>query len=166
MAYSRVKTVDFGASRAGLSSVAWSLNGGSTWSLAGVSESPTGSGIYQATITIPDGFAGTLCWKTGEVAGQRFAAEEINPGIDENSNVKISDLPSAVWSVIIEPAVNNGQPVNARQALSVIGSALSGQLSGEGTNTVAFAAMGNPTVQRIRADISPQGRQPTLTLPS
>jgi len=98
VSYQRLKGVEFGSSRSGLSTVAYSLDGGGTWSTAGVAESPAGSGIYSATITFPDGFTGTLTWKTGEVSGQRFASEVINPGADENSDAKSSSVPAGVWS--------------------------------------------------------------------
>lgn len=83
MSYSRVKSANFGSSRSGLATVAYSLDGGSNWSTAGVSEVAAGTGIYRATVTFPDGFTGTLLWKTGEASGQRFAAEEINPDTEE-----------------------------------------------------------------------------------
>jgi hypothetical protein len=77
MSYTRVKTVNFGTSRSGLSTVQYSLNGGSTWSGTGVTESPSSTGIYRATITFTDGFTGTLTWRDGG-SPVRYAAEEVN----------------------------------------------------------------------------------------
>jgi len=72
------RSVNFG--RKGLTTVAWSINGGSSWFTSGVSESPVNSGIYKASITFPDGFSGKLDWKTGEGdATERYAAEDITP---------------------------------------------------------------------------------------
>lgn len=95
MSYSLVKTVNFGSSRSGLSTVAWSLDGGANWSTVGVTEAIAGSGIYKAAITFADNFAGTLSWKTGEASGQRFAAEEINPG----SSTDLGPVQAAVGQI-------------------------------------------------------------------
>lgn len=96
--YKRLKLVDFGASRSGLNTVSWSIDGGSTWSTTGVTEVAPGIGSYKCLIDFPDNFTGVLLWKTGETIGQRFSAEEINPGIDEYSDVKLSGVPSSVWA--------------------------------------------------------------------
>lgn len=76
MSYSRVKTFNAGKSRTGLNTVAYSLDGGSTWTTSGVSESPADSGIYQASITFADDFNGTLSWTTGD-ASPRYGSEDI-----------------------------------------------------------------------------------------
>jgi hypothetical protein len=86
MSYTRVKTVNFGTSRSGLSTVQYSLNGGSTWSGTGVTESPSSTGIYRATITFTDGFTGTLTWRDGG-SPVRYAAEEVNAAEAEGASV-------------------------------------------------------------------------------
>lgn len=119
MSYARVKTVNFGSSRTGLATVAFSLDGGSSWSTTGVSEAVASSGIYKATITFADAFTGTLSWKTGEVSGQRYAAEEINPGNDEYTDAKSSTIPASVWT-------------NGTRTLSAFGFTVSATLAGTG----------------------------------
>lgn len=112
MSYSRVKTFNAGKSRTGLGTVAYSLDGGSTWLSAGVSESPAGSGIYRATISFADGFTGALSWTTGEGGTSRFGAEEINPGSDEYTDAKISTRQaSGVVVTLPDPAPLTYGPV-------------------------------------------------------
>lgn len=148
MSYQRVKTVNFGRSRTGLATVAWSLNGGSTWFTTGVSEAPSGSGIYKATITFADGFAGTLSWKTGEGVNERYAAEEINPG-DSDVATAVGNLP-----------VGGGTLLEAIQAQSAV---MAGKLtqSSDGL-TDTFADFKDDSTARVTSVNSPTERAVTI----
>jgi hypothetical protein len=77
MAYTLYKTVNFGPGKAGLSSVGYTLTGGSRIT-AGVAEVGTATGIYAATVTFTDAFAGAILWDTGEGGSTAYAAEEVN----------------------------------------------------------------------------------------
>lgn len=66
------KSVNFGSSRTGLSTVTYTLlnsdnsvNQGPTH--AGVSEILAGTGIYGCNITFPDNFTGFILWSSGEL---------------------------------------------------------------------------------------------------
>ena len=75
----RIYAVDFGAGRTGLATVGYRLTGSARTTL-GVTEPIAGSGIYQASITHPDVFAGTIVWDTG-AAPLSYAVESVYPGI-------------------------------------------------------------------------------------
>lgn len=87
MSYTRLKSVDFGPAKSGLTTVRYTLDDGDTWTASGVVESAAQPGLYSATVTFPNGFTGLLTWDTGEVSGSVQASEEINPGVDENSGL-------------------------------------------------------------------------------
>jgi hypothetical protein len=73
----RVKSVAFGASRAGLTTVGYTLTGLARVA-TGVVEVVPGTGLYRATVTVPDGFVGLIVWDTGQAADLiRYAADEI-----------------------------------------------------------------------------------------
>ena len=56
-----------GSSRTGLvGRVAYSTDGGSTWTSSGFAETLAGSGIYSVAISLADGFAGKILYKTGD----------------------------------------------------------------------------------------------------
>lgn len=78
MSYSVFKAVDFGPAKGGLSSIGYTLTGGSRVTI-GVAEVGTATGIYGATVTFADAFSGSILWDTGEGASTVFAAEAINP---------------------------------------------------------------------------------------
>jgi hypothetical protein len=54
--------------------------------------------------------------------------------------------------------------LNARQALSIVGSALSGQLSGGGGNALVFKAAGDPRTQRILAQVDNKSNRTLVTI--
>lgn len=75
----RIYAVDFGTGRTGLATVGYRLTGSARTTL-GVTEPIAGSGIYQASITHADSFAGTIVWDTG-AAPLAYAVESVYPGI-------------------------------------------------------------------------------------
>jgi hypothetical protein len=92
MPATRVKSVAFGASRAGLTTVGYTLTGLAR-TATGVVEVVPGTGIYRATVTIPDGFAGLIVWDTGQAADLiRYAADELTTGFDPAAT--IPDVPN------------------------------------------------------------------------
>ena len=78
MAYSRTFVVVFGPGKSGLASVGYALPSGAR-TTAGVSERAPGSGVYQATVSVPSGTQGSILWDTGESV-PAYAAEDVNPG--------------------------------------------------------------------------------------
>jgi hypothetical protein len=89
VSYSRQKTVNFGKARAGLATVGYKFLPGGARITAGVAEIGTATGCYGALVTITSGFVGAILWDTGG-ASPVYAAEEINPGTDEYSDVAVS----------------------------------------------------------------------------
>jgi hypothetical protein len=78
-----VKTVNFGKTRSNLGTVGYTLfdNAGveiASRSVLGVYEVGIMTGIYAASITFPDGFAGSILWDTGQGADAVYATEEQN----------------------------------------------------------------------------------------
>jgi hypothetical protein len=153
MSYSLVKTFNAGSSRTGLSTVAYSIDGGTNWITTGVSELPGVPGSYKATITFSDSFAGTLSWTTGD-GSPRKASEEINPNVlaptgldavvgssgDVSTMTNIAAKLDAVWRWIykkttmtssqLKTYADNNTTVNTTQALSDNGTT---QTKGEAT---------------------------------
>jgi hypothetical protein len=85
MASAKVKTAKFGPTHSGLTTVGYVLRDGNgnvfaSRTTGGVTEildgNGNGTGNYQALITLPDLFAGTLTWDTG--TGATYT-ETINP---------------------------------------------------------------------------------------
>ena len=149
MSYQRVKSVDFTRTRAGLSTVAWSLDGGTTWSTTGVAETPAGSGIYQSMITFPDAFAGAIVWKTGEGgATERFAVEDVDAAESDSVNG------------VLGAPVGGGTLLEAFQVLAAI---LAGRLtqSSDGT-TDSFADFKDPDTPRVTSTSTPTQRDVTI----
>lgn len=83
MAYTLYKTVNFGPGKASLATVGYTLTGGSRIT-AGVAEIGTATGIYGATVTFADGFAGSILWDTGQGGSTVYAAEEVNAVVRAN----------------------------------------------------------------------------------
>lgn len=110
MAYSRLKTVDFGPLQTGLATVAYSLDG-STWFPGEATETVAGTGHYFATVEFIDGFRGVLRWRTAET-DPVYAFEEINPEDNE--------IAASVWS-------------NGTRTLSAFGFTVSASLTGSPT---------------------------------
>jgi hypothetical protein len=78
-----VKTANFGKTRSNLDTVGYTLfdNAGveiTSRSVLGVYEVGIMTGIYAASITFPDGFAGSILWDTGQGADTVYASEEQN----------------------------------------------------------------------------------------
>ena len=97
-----VRSVNFGISRGGLSTVGFELiDGDGVSSVArtttGVSEMGTSTGIYTTQITFAANFSGSILWDTGEGAGTLYAAEEYNP-TDERISF-IQDIEGGKWTI-------------------------------------------------------------------
>ena len=78
-----VKSANFGKTRGGLATVGYTLYNASGAEVAarsttGVHELGTGTGIYAASVTFPDSFAGSVLWDTGQGASTVYASEEQN----------------------------------------------------------------------------------------
>ncbi len=91
MSFTRYRGVAFGSSQTGLS-VGYRLYNSSGVAVgsritAGVIE--IGHGYYSAVVAMTDSFIGEVRWDTGTGL---FASEFINPGSDENLDLKISSL--------------------------------------------------------------------------
>lgn len=89
MAYTRYRTANFGKSKGGLSTVGYTLQGGSRVT-AGIAEVGTTTGIYGALVSFADGFTGSILWDTGDGASIAYVGGAINPGSDERLDAKIS----------------------------------------------------------------------------
>lgn len=104
MSVTRVKTVNFGKTKSGLTSVGFTLfdpNGVevSPRTELGVYEIGILTGVYGAAIEFSDSFNGTILWDTGEATGEAFASEEINSSDFAGSiSGDITDIKSAVAS--------------------------------------------------------------------
>lgn len=145
MAYTRFKTVNFGAGKGGLSTVGYQLfnaDGSPNGSriTAGVAERGTNTGIYAATVSFPDGFQGELRWDTGE-ANPGTATEEINPTPFEKA---LLDMTQTV------PTSNTAQTVgdafNAARAQGF------GKWAITGTTLTLYAADGTTIVRSFTLD--------------
>jgi hypothetical protein len=147
MSHTLYKTVNFGPGRGGLSTVGYTLTGGSRIT-AGVAEVGTATGIYGATVTFADGFAGAILWDTGQGGSTVYAAEEVNPNVL---------APAGLDAVPVETGVN------ARQALSPILAASAGVLSGAGSGTIVIRG-GNVATTRITATTDNAGNRTVVTL--
>lgn len=88
----QVRSVDFGSTRGGLSTVSYSLYDSSNVlvsgpNTAGVSEVGFNTGVYACNISFPDGFHGTIIWSSGEMipvyAAEQYNVEENNPVVDQ-----------------------------------------------------------------------------------
>lgn len=85
MAYTLWKSVPFGPGRVGLSTVGYTLCPGGipgTRVTAGVVEVGTATGVYGASVSVAQGFAGSILWDTGQGASTVYADDEINPLTD------------------------------------------------------------------------------------
>ncbi|HZO90523.1 MAG TPA: hypothetical protein VFB38_19505 [Chthonomonadaceae bacterium] len=150
MAYTRLKAVDFGTSKTGLTTVGYRLlNADGTVNTArttaGVVEAPAGSGSYQAAVTFPDGFSGKLTWDTGE-ATPKYAHEDINAS-------QPLDLSQAVPTS--NTAQTLGDALNAARAQGFGKWVLSGTTltlyAADGTTVVRTFTLNDPTspTQRV-----------------
>lgn len=96
MPYNLVLAVGFGSTKTGLlpGYQLKNANGSNNGSriTAGVIE--IGSGYYQSNVSIPDGHTGGILWDSGE-GTPKYVYQEINPGMDERTDVKISSRPTA-----------------------------------------------------------------------
>jgi hypothetical protein len=103
MAFTLVRSANFGKSRTGLATVGYTLIGtpsGQARTTTGVSEIP-GTGIYSATVTFPDGFAGVIEWDTGDV-NPRYAAETVNVNAAIQETVTESSIALIAPSDVIQ----------------------------------------------------------------
>ena len=83
MAITLLKSVNFGRSRGGLSTVGFTLidTTGTTAvvrTTAGVHEVGSNTGIYAAPVSFASQFSGSILWDTGETPA-KYASEEYNP---------------------------------------------------------------------------------------
>jgi hypothetical protein len=94
MSYTKYCVANFGPGKTGLSSISAQIytsatppvTSGSAISSGSISELGTGSGVYGALVTIPDGFTGSIRWTPGD--GSEAISEEIN--VLDNLNAMIS----------------------------------------------------------------------------
>lgn len=101
MSYQLYKTVAFGASKAGLTTVGYTLYntvgdavGGRVTS--GVQD--LGGGQYGATVTFPDGFSGRITWDTGE-ADVALATGSVNTADAQDDRDELRKLDSLTCKV-------------------------------------------------------------------
>lgn len=164
MSYSRVKTASFGPAKSGLSSVGYTLAGYARVT-AGVAEVGTGTGIYSATVAIPDGFSGTILWDTGD-SPVAYACAGINPGDDEFTDVKTSGVTAEIAADGLDAVLDAPDAVGAgsiRQALhysaSVAAGALVADPNADGTaTTTTFKAFLDPDTPLFASVATPTGR--------
>jgi hypothetical protein len=101
VAYSRFKTVSFGAAYAGLLTVGYTLyfaDGSLAQARVSAGVIDFGGGGYGATVAFPSGFTGLIKWDTGDaVPPSATATEAINP-VDE----EISSQPSSPASGLVQ----------------------------------------------------------------
>jgi DNA-binding transcriptional MerR regulator len=102
MATSRLFVVNFGASKAGLSTIGYTLyNKNNTIKQArattGIFEVGTSTGIYAVYATIDEGFDGIILWDTGE-GTPRYGVEEtlsqLNSIQDETDHIRL------IWNIL------------------------------------------------------------------
>ncbi len=151
MAYSRFKTVNFGAGKAGLSTVGYQLvnaDGSANGSRIAASIVAIGAGVYGAVVSFPDAFSGGIRWDTGETT-PLYAFEEINPRGSENVAL---DFAQAV------PTANTGQTVG--DALNAARAQGFGKWALSGAQLQLFAADGVTVVRTFTLDnaVSPTTR--------
>lgn len=147
MPYALYKTANFGPGRSGLATVGYTLTGGARVT-AGVAEVAAGTGVYGATVALPDGFAGAILWDTGQGGQTAYAAEDVNPNALD---------PSGMDRVIVEAGLN------ARQALSGMAAVLCGASSGLDANAPAFKGAGVDTT-RVSATTDGNGNRTAVAL--
>jgi hypothetical protein len=95
--YNRQLIANFGPAYSGLSTVGYTLPGG-TRTTTGVSEIQAGTGSYTVLASITAGTQGNVKWDTGG-ATPAYAFEEINPGgATEYLDAAVSGIPVLVWS--------------------------------------------------------------------
>jgi hypothetical protein len=108
MPNTRVKTANFGITKAGLGTVGYTLfdvNGVevSSRSSVGVYEVGLQTGIYGANISFPDQFNGTILWDTGQGDSSSFASEEQNfsdSAISLTSDLEfVKDMIGGKWQI-------------------------------------------------------------------
>lgn len=152
MAYIRFKTAAFGLANGSLATVGYELynpDGSANGSriTTGVAERGTGSGVYGASVSFPDGFVGEIRWDTGGVT-VLFAAEEVNPSPFEKGLI---DFTQAV------PTSNTAQSIgdclNAARAQGF------GKWVLSGTTLTLYAADG---VTGLRAFTLDNSTSPTI----
>ncbi|MBI4708234.1 MAG: hypothetical protein HY761_09990 [Candidatus Omnitrophica bacterium] len=100
MSQSKIVTVNFGLSKAGLSTVGYTLKNydGTTKqnrSTSGVTEIVASTGIYSASISFDDDWTGIVVWDTGE-ASPRYATETYN--INDLGGGGYAVIASDVWT--------------------------------------------------------------------
>lgn len=83
MPITAVKSANFGKLRGGLLTVGYTLYNNlgaevASRSTVGVHEVGSSTGIYAASVTFPDSFAGSILWDTGQGADTVYASEEQN----------------------------------------------------------------------------------------
>jgi antitoxin component HigA of HigAB toxin-antitoxin module len=93
MAYTRYRVCNFGLAYAGaLANAGFALAGAVAWSaVSEIVVLGVNTGAVGATISFPDGYAGPLVWTPDRTATPvKYAIEEVNPGADEFTDVKVS----------------------------------------------------------------------------
>jgi hypothetical protein len=92
--FQKYKILIGGSSLKGAANVGCALAGAVTWTGAVEVLTPDGqpTGVFGATLTFNDGYTGPLLWctNTTDYSIAKFTGEDINPGISENMDVKVS----------------------------------------------------------------------------
>jgi hypothetical protein len=92
--FQKYKSLIAGSAWKGALQVGYALTGAGAWTPAVEELTPDGqpTGVFGATITFSDGYIGRLLWctDTTNYAVAEFSNEDINPGISENMDAKVS----------------------------------------------------------------------------
>ena len=86
----RAFAVPFGSAYTGLSTVGYTLTGGSRVT-AGVTELVAGTGTYGATVTYTDTLAGSITWDTGGVPLVTVVYPIVPEAFGEGSAISVAD---------------------------------------------------------------------------
>ena len=168
--YTRRFTFNAGRSRTGLvGRVRYSLDGGTTWTPAGITETVAGSGRYAATVTVTAGFQGEIDWDTndGDMLSSTVDQTATGSGYTDGTGYALgitggggtgaAGTFDVVGGVVGNIAITNrGQDFTSAPTLSFPG-------AGSGTGAAATASL---TVPRGDSEaINPGGASEYLTAP-
>jgi polygalacturonase len=119
MSYDQYRVADFGASKAGLLTVGYTLDAGRI--TAGIEE--VAPGAYGATVTIEDDYAGPIVWDSGE-GTPAYVAGAINPDASIAGEVILA--PNGLDQALDAPnAIGGG---SLREAVRALAAAMAGDI--------------------------------------
>lgn len=169
MAYTKKKAWNFGPSYAGnLANAGYALDGATAWSAAAEVLDPVGAatGGVKATVTFPDAYAGLLIWCPDTTAvPKRYAFVEVNPGDDENTDIKVSTagggdpaiVAAAVWDLVAVNTTSYGAIIVAAGAI------LAGKVAESADHSSAtISDINDPDTVRITAALTSTSRDVTI----